>query len=223
MPIVEFREEPIPFFVMPYFELGNLEELHKKRPITMEETVHLLYQVLRALEYLHSRHVAHRDLKPQNVLAESRSPFRIKVADFGFANDNSVLVTPCGTRAYKAPELCQDVDRYTVLVDLWSLGVMVLRYSHGLPQTVNETRGNFRNERSVATEGGLPWCNRIVGHAEQLESNELTELLTVGMLHINPAERLCAGCCLTKGSAIGLFGRLSSGSEGATTTRQTVP
>ncbi|KAL9084624.1 MAG: hypothetical protein Q9165_007979 [Trypethelium subeluteriae] len=52
---------------------------------------------LSALAFLHSKGVAHRDLKPENILVESRSPFSIKLADFGFANDEASLKSFCGT------------------------------------------------------------------------------------------------------------------------------
>lgn len=89
---------------MPYYPLGNLADLHKKSPITVGETQDFLFQVLEALEYLHQRGVTHRDLKPENILVESRNPFSIKLADFGFANDQPHLKTICGTPSYAAPE-----------------------------------------------------------------------------------------------------------------------
>jgi len=80
---VDFREGPLPFLVMPYLPLGNLEDLHSDSPIAVEETIDLLFQAITALKYLHPPGVAHRDLKPENILVESRSPWSVKLADFG--------------------------------------------------------------------------------------------------------------------------------------------
>lgn len=56
---MDFREDPMPFLVMPYFPLGNLEDLHSKSPIAMEETMDILFQAFNALGYLNPRGVAH--------------------------------------------------------------------------------------------------------------------------------------------------------------------
>lgn len=97
---MDFREDPLPFLVMPYLPLGNLEDLHSESPIAVEETIDFFFQVLSALRCLHPRGVAHRDLKPENILVESRSPLSIKLADFGLANDGPDLKTVCGTQRY---------------------------------------------------------------------------------------------------------------------------
>ena len=130
---MDSREDPFPFLVMPYFPLGNLEDLHSESPIAVEETIALFFQALNALRYLHPRGVAHRDLKPENILVESRSPLSIKLADFGLANDRPDLKTVCGTQRYTAPEVYLG-DLYTTSVDLWSLGVIILQYTYGLPE-----------------------------------------------------------------------------------------
>ncbi|KAI9777434.1 MAG: hypothetical protein M1816_004724 [Peltula sp. TS41687] len=218
--VVDFREERSPFLVMPYFALGNLEELHSESPIAVEETIDLLWQALKALAYLHSRGVAHRDLKPQNILIKSRDPFSIKLADFGLANDKSDLETLCGTRLYTAPEIFLN-RKYTTSVDLWSLGVIVLQYVYGLPRTVRTRRGKHKDECSMIKEWGLTWCHRIVNHLNNWESDDLAELLTIGMLQMKPEDRLSAVACVQKGYDLGLFDAHFIGSESTTPTRQT--
>lgn len=48
----------------------------------------VVYQILKAVEYIHSKGVAHRDLKPENLLLASKESleYHIKLADFGLAN-----------------------------------------------------------------------------------------------------------------------------------------
>ncbi|KAF2744334.1 kinase-like protein, partial [Sporormia fimetaria CBS 119925] len=78
--------------------------------------------------------IVHRDIKPENILVLSRSPFHIKLSDFGLAKAGSYLETRCGTLVYTAPEIAQycrpnsaGSPRYTCAVDIWSLGVVVFQ------------------------------------------------------------------------------------------------
>jgi serine/threonine protein kinase len=63
----------------------------------------------KGLEYLHSQGIAHRDMKPENVLFDSE--FNLKLADFGFAaalagkDGSGLLHTVLGTESYMAPEI----------------------------------------------------------------------------------------------------------------------
>ena len=216
---MDFREDPLPFLVMPYHPLGNLEDLHSESPIAVKETIDLFFQALNALQYLHPRGVAHRDLKPENILVESRSPLSIKLADFGLANDRPDLKTVCGTQRYTAPEVYLG-NQYTALVDLWSLGVIILQYMYGLPKAPGQRCGRHKNLLSTVREWGVAWCRRVVDRANDWDSDDVIDLLTTGMLRMTPEERLSASACLTKGCDVGLFDSHSVDS-GSATPRQT--
>lgn len=216
---MEFREDPLPFLVMPYLPLGNLGDLHSESTIAAEETTALFFQALNALRYLHPRGVAHRDLKPENILVESRSPLRIKLADFGLANDRPDLKTICGTQRYTAPEVYLG-NQYTTSVDLWSLGVIILQYMYGLPEAPRQRHGQHKDLLSIVQEWGVAWCRRVVDHANDWDPDDLIDLLTTGMLRMIPEERLSASACLTKGCDVGLFDSHSV-DLGSATPRQT--
>jgi len=53
------------------------------QPLTDDHCQYFLYQILRALKYIHSAHVLHRDLKPSNLLLNGNCD--LKVCDFGLA------------------------------------------------------------------------------------------------------------------------------------------
>jgi serine/threonine protein kinase len=79
--------------------------------LTPEHHQFFLYQLLRALKYIHAANVFHRDLKPKNILANSDC--KLKICDFGLArasfNDapSAIFWTDyVATRWYRAPELC---------------------------------------------------------------------------------------------------------------------
>ena len=78
--VVRFREDPVPFPVMPYLPLGNLEDLQIQSPISVDETSEICFRALNALRYLHPRGVPHRDLKPEIILVECRSSLSIELS-----------------------------------------------------------------------------------------------------------------------------------------------
>lgn len=79
--------------------------------LTREHHQFFLYQMLRALKYMHTANVYHRDLKPKNILANANC--KLKVCDFGLARvafsdtPTTIFWTDyVATRWYRAPELC---------------------------------------------------------------------------------------------------------------------
>ncbi|SOV19115.1 mitogen-activated protein kinase 1 [Plasmodium sp. gorilla clade G2] len=108
-----------------------LEDIHKK---------YIIYQLLRALKYIHSGGLLHRDIKPSNILVNSEC--HIKVADFGLArtisthiNENKihVLTDYVATRWYRAPEILLGSTNYSQGVDMWSLGCIMGELLSGKP------------------------------------------------------------------------------------------
>ncbi|MFS7929443.1 putative mitogen-activated protein kinase CMGC-MAPK family [Helianthus anomalus] len=107
--------------------------------LTHEHHRFFLYQMLRALKYMHTANVFHRDLKPKNILANANC--KLKICDFGLArvafNDapTAVLWTDyVATRWYRAPELCGSFSsKYTPAIDIWSIGCIFAEVLTGKP------------------------------------------------------------------------------------------
>ena len=95
-------------------------------PIPEARVLAWLAQLAAALEYLHSKHVLHRDLKPQNVFIGRGGVLR--VGDFGVAKamdaTDDLAQTCTGTPFYLAPEVCRNKG-YGFKSDCWSLGCIV--------------------------------------------------------------------------------------------------
>jgi serine/threonine protein kinase len=86
-------------------------------------------EVTLAFEYLHSKNIVYRDLKPENLLIDNAG--HIRITDFGFAKNipENITWTLCGTPDYLAPEIIQSRG-YGKAVDWWALGVLIYEASH---------------------------------------------------------------------------------------------
>lgn len=100
-----------------------LKDIHKR---------YVMYQLFKAIKYLHSGNVIHRDQKPSNVLLDTDCI--VKMCDFGLARSlnqiqedscNPALTEYVATRWYRAPEILLGSTRYTKGVDMWSLGCIL--------------------------------------------------------------------------------------------------
>lgn len=83
-----------------------------------------LWQILRATNYIHSVGVCHRDIKPQNLLLNTKT-HEVKMCDFGSAKKlvpGEPNVSYICSRYYRAPELVFESTDYTVAIDVWSVG-----------------------------------------------------------------------------------------------------
>eukprot|EP00922_Rhytidocystis_sp_ex-Travisia-forbesii_P041407 GHVS01061843.1.p1 GENE.GHVS01061843.1~~GHVS01061843.1.p1 ORF type:complete len:448 (-),score=111.75 GHVS01061843.1:994-2337(-) len=99
------------------------------------------FQMCRALGYLHALGICHRDIKPQNLLVDSRSHV-LKLCDFGSAKrlmpgEHSVAYI-C-SRFYRAPELMLGATEYETAIDVWSIGCVLGELLLGRPLFAGET------------------------------------------------------------------------------------
>ena len=125
---VNFGEDLL-YIVMEHIEGINLKEyIQHKNGLDIKETLHIVMQILRALQHAHDKGIIHRDIKPQNILLLPNGT--IKVTDFGIARFNRGDVkTPEDTSAigsvrYVSPE--QVRGEYTdARSDVYSMGVVL--------------------------------------------------------------------------------------------------
>jgi len=85
------------------------------------------YQILKSLSYIHSLGIAHRDIKPQNILIDPDTNF-LKVCDFGSAKKlvkTEINISYICSRYYRAPELIFSAVDYTFAIDVWSVGCII--------------------------------------------------------------------------------------------------
>jgi len=132
-----YRVEGDLWVVMEFMGGGSLTdilELHKDLEIKEEYIARIMLESLKALEYIHSLHRIHRDIKSDNILLDTNGA--VKLADFGYTvqltESKNKRNTTIGTPYWEAPEVITG-DLYDAKVDIWSLGVMALEMAEGEP------------------------------------------------------------------------------------------
>ncbi|XP_053277509.1 serine/threonine-protein kinase Chk2 [Pleuronectes platessa] len=135
-----YQTEDSFYIVLELMEGGELFHRVKTQQQLQEPVAKLyFYQMLLAVQYLHSNGIIHRDLKPENVLLSSQEDVcLIKVTDFNQSRilEETVLMrTLCGTPSYLAPEVFTQASTtgYGLAVDAWSLGVLLFVCLGGYP------------------------------------------------------------------------------------------
>ena len=144
-------EDGTVFMVMEYVAGKSLSRvISEEAPLPVARAVRIGAQVLSALGEAHACGVLHRDVKPENVLLESRrdAADAVKVLDFGIARD--LLATTaserltqaglvCGTPGYMSPEQARG-EPLDARSDLYSAGVLLYEMLAGVPPAVAPTR-----------------------------------------------------------------------------------
>ncbi len=116
-----------PFFSMQYVDGHSLDEAVRLGPLAGRQAATYMEPVARAVHEAHCAGILHRDLKPQNILIDSRTD-RPLVADFGLAklqeSDEQLTQTGdiMGSPPYMSPEQAQDSSTVTALSDVYALG-----------------------------------------------------------------------------------------------------
>jgi len=119
--------------IFPYYEKSvyDLQEYYKDLNIKVpyQYIKQIIYQMLRALSYMHKHHYIHRDIKPQNIMMnKDKDKLYIKLIDFGLVTNISIpgrkLEREVVTLPYRPPELLKENknDSYSYSIDIWSLG-----------------------------------------------------------------------------------------------------
>jgi serine/threonine protein kinase len=138
--IVEYKEafkrKGDLFLVFEYVD-KNLLELLQEHPKGLDPSVikKVIYQLCKAIKYLHEMSIVHRDIKPENLLVDSN--LKLKLCDFGFARtikkNNEKLTDYVATRWYRSPELLITSGYYGPEIDYWAIGCIMGELADGDP------------------------------------------------------------------------------------------
>mmetsp|Transcript_99737 Transcript_99737/g.250038 ORF Transcript_99737/g.250038 Transcript_99737/m.250038 type:complete len:677 (-) Transcript_99737:100-2130(-) len=149
------------------------------------EAIEFVRQILLAVRYIHKRGVAHRDLKLENFMCESRDGNAIKLIDFGlgmFTDGHQSMDDCVGTLPYLAPEVLN--KNYTSQCDMWSIGVITyILLSGKMPFRSTSEKQLLRDIRKAnfSLEGG-----------EWSEVSEVGRSFVLALMEPRPELRLTA-------------------------------
>jgi len=124
------------YMIQEYCSGGDLYDYIKKQnSFSEKKAACIIYQLLSAINHIHSKKIVHRDLKPENIVfiqSESQEIF-IKLIDFGTCIflKNEPLTQELGTIYYIAPEVFK--GNYNEKCDVWSCGIILYTMLCGLP------------------------------------------------------------------------------------------
>lgn len=119
-----------------------------------------MFQLLKALQYIHSQKIVHRDIKLGNLFLTEK--MELKVGDFGLAvevQDDVRRRTMCGTPNYIAPEVLDSNIGHSYQCDIWAVGVIMFAMIIGKPPfETPEVKSTYarikKNEYEFPNESG---------------------------------------------------------------------
>ena len=126
------------FLYLEYVPGGSLGDLIRNFGPLSEKLIKIyIRQILKGLQYLHSKGIVHRDIKAANVLLDTCGT--VKLSDFGCSgqislssshSENELLNSIKGSIPWMAPEvICQ--NKYGCKADIWSLGCLIIELKTG--------------------------------------------------------------------------------------------
>jgi len=134
------------YLVFEYVEKNLLEVLEESpNGLSPKLIKSFVYQMCKAISYLHSNNMIHRDVKPENLLIDEN--MNLKLCDFGFArkilldkNNNNInpMTDYVATRWYRSPELLLSGGVYGPEVDYWAVGCIMGELADGNPMFPGE-------------------------------------------------------------------------------------
>lgn len=183
-----FQDQNSMYIIMEVCDGGELADRITKTfdggyILTETYVADIMRQLLEAVNYFHTKRVAHKDLKPENVLFQSSAPdAAIKVIDFGlaemFARQMEYSKNAAGTFYYMAPEVLDYI--VTLKCDIWSAGCMLFLMLTGeLPfpgQTIEEVEYKLRNsEPDYEKFRYLPVSHQAIDLIKRMLTRDLTK------------------------------------------------
>ncbi|KAE8374644.1 kinase-like domain-containing protein [Aspergillus bertholletiae] len=152
MLVFEYMDKDLKRYMDTHGNRGQLE------PTLIKSFV---YQLLRGVAHCHENRILHRDLKPQNLLINTKG--QLKLADFGLARAFGIPVNTFSNEVvtlwYRAPDVLLGSRSYNTSIDIWSIGCILAEMFTGrplFPGTTNEDQ-LLKIFRVMGTPSEISW------------------------------------------------------------------
>ena len=130
-----------------YLSGGDLfYKLKNQKIINEKDARKIMKQLLEAINYMHTKDIIHRDVKPENILFSNSTDTDIKLIDFGLSENIKCLnksVKNVGTPFYISPEIIDESHKYGKASDIWSCGVVLYVMLSGHPPFFSSNRNDL--------------------------------------------------------------------------------
>ena len=131
-----FEDDDEMVLIFEFLSGGELFERITAEGYTMSEAevINYMRQICEAVKHMHEKNIIHLDIKPENIMCQTRNSTNVKLIDFGLAtklDPNEVVKISTGTAEFAAPEIVErePVGFYT---DMWACGVLAYVLLSGL-------------------------------------------------------------------------------------------
>jgi casein kinase II subunit alpha len=118
------EQSKTPSLIFEYVNNTDFRSLYPK--FTDYDVRYYIYELLKALDFCHSKGIMHRDVKPHNVMIDHEKR-KLRLIDWGLAefyHQGTEYNVRVASRYFKGPELLVDFQEYDYSLDMWSLGAM---------------------------------------------------------------------------------------------------
>lgn len=184
----ESRDKQYAHLVLELCDSGDLHaHLKAHAPLPPPQVADMTRQLAAGMQYLHSKSVVHRDIKPQNVLLHADDTrlcgHVVKITDFGFSirlQQQDLTATFCGSPLHMAPEILLG-SPYDPKVDLFSLGTIVYTMAVGREPFPAQTLAELRRKLGSKQARTVPLPTGMEA--------DLADLLR-GLLRLDPVTRI---------------------------------
>lgn len=224
---VHFEKREI-WILMEYLptDLEKFFALNSQNPQVMNEHFFksIAYQCINGLCFLHKLQIMHRDIKPSNIFYDDKKNI-VKIGDFGLSRtlsyDVKAKYTLAGTYAYNPPDILLGSLEYSSVVDVWSLGCVLVEICTnknlfgkstqiGVLKLIYQIYGSFNQNilpgydkfpnsnliMNLPEKNGMGLINYIKTYKKFEFENENFYDLIEKMLCIDPSKRINAYDCL---------------------------
>ncbi|XP_036394775.1 death-associated protein kinase 2-like [Megalops cyprinoides] len=164
----------------------------EKENLSENEAIEFIKQILQGVGFMHSKHIAHFDLKPENIMLSDKHVEHphIKIIDFGLAQ----CLTPgeeyrslCGTPQYIAPEVI-NYEPLSISADMWSIGVITYIMLSGMSP--------FQGDTDEETLRNIVGMNYEFEDLYFSQTSDMAKDFIQKLLLKDPNERMTAEECL---------------------------